>query len=242
MRILIVEDNPSVRRIIDRVLVEDGHDVVGVETGVEGEAVAGRERFDVIILDVMLPDVDGLTVCGNLRQAGVATPILMLTSLSSTADKIRGLNAGADDYLAKPFDIAELIARLRALHRRADTYESATLSEFGVIMDLAARTVTRHGIAIHLSNKEFMLLQLFMRRPGEVLQRDLIANTVWNLPLSDESNVIDVCVSTLRRKLDKPFDSQLIHTVVGAGYVFKDGRSPSRQDHTSTPQSSSGTD
>lgn len=220
MRILIVEDNPKVSRLLARGLSENGHHTVIAENGYDGEDRATSDSFDAIILDIMLPDVDGFSVCRNIRKAGINTPILMLTALSDTSDKVSGLNAGADDYLAKPFDFDELIARLNALHRRADAVESTTLTYCDMSMDLARRTVVRQGQDIHLSNKEFMLLQHFLRNPGRILSRTSIANKVWDLDLAEESNVIDVCVSTLRQKLDKPFEPKLIHTVVGAGYVF----------------------
>lgn len=220
MRILVVEDNPKVSGLLARGLTEQGHNVVVRETGHDGESAATGDCFDAIILDVMLPDIDGLSVCRNVRRAGVKTPILMLTALSDTVDKVNGLNAGADDYLAKPFEYDELIARINALHRRADTTESTVLTYEDVSLDLSSRTVMRRGQDIKLSNKEFMLLQHFMRNPGRVLSRTSIASKVWDVELAEESNVIDVCVSTLRRKLDKPFEPKLIHTVVGAGYVF----------------------
>lgn len=226
MRILVVEDNPKVSRILERGLVEQGHNVVVAETGYDGEDKATTDAFDVMILDVMLPDTDGLSVCRNIRRAGVTTPILMLTALTDTSDKVKGLNAGADDYMAKPFEYEELIARLNALHRRADATEATVLCYADVALNLAHRTVSRQGQDIQLSNKEFMLLQHFIRNPDRILSRTSIAEKVWNLALSEDSNVIDVCVSTLRRKLDKPFEPRLIHTVVGAGYVFSEKGMP----------------
>lgn len=220
MRILVVEDNPKVSQMLERGLVDQGYSIVIAETGYDGEDKATSDSFDVIILDIMLPDTDGLSVCRNIRQAGVTTPILMLTALSDTSDKVKGLNAGADDYLAKPFEYEELIARINALFRRADTSEATVLTHEDVAMDLARRTVIRQGQELNLSNKEFMLLQYFLRNPGRVLSRTSIGTKVWNLELADDSNVIDVCVSTLRRKLDKPFEPKLIHTIVGAGYKF----------------------
>ncbi|MCB9854487.1 MAG: response regulator transcription factor [Phycisphaerales bacterium] len=220
MRILVIEDNPKVSSMLERGLVEQGFSIVLVGTGYDGEEKATSESFDVIILDVMLPDLDGLSVCRNIRQAGVTTPILMLTALSDTSDKVSGLNAGADDYLVKPFEYDELIARINALFRRSDATAATVLTHHDVSMDLARRTVVRQGKSLNLSNKEFMLLQYFIRNPDRVLSRTAIADKVWNLDLADDSNVIDVCVSTLRRKVDKPFDPPLIHTVVGAGYLF----------------------
>lgn len=220
MRILVVEDNPNVARMIERELVDNGCTTVIAETGYEGEDKATSDSFDVIILDVMLPDTTGLKVCMNIRRAGVTTPILMLTALSETRDKVNGLNAGADDYLPKPFEPEELVARINALFRRSDSAEATMLSYHDVALDLARRSVVRQGKEVKLSNKEFMLLQHFLRNPGRVLSRTSIANKVWNLDLAEDSNVIDVCVSTLRRKIDKPFEPKLIHTIVGAGYIF----------------------
>lgn len=220
MRILVIEDNPKVSQMLERGLAEQGYSIVLAETGYDGEDRATSDSFDVIILDVMLPDTDGLSVCRNLRRAGVAAPILMLTALSDTSDKVKGLNAGADDYLAKPFEYDELIARINALFRRSDSTEATVLTYEDVAMDLARRSVVRQGQELRLSNKEFMLLQYFLRNPDRVLSRTTIGTKVWNLELADDSNVIDVCVSTLRRKLDKPFEPKLIHTVVGSGYRF----------------------
>lgn len=224
MRILVVEDNPKVGQMLERGLTEQGFSIVLADSGYDGEDKATSDSFDVIILDVMLPDTDGLSVCRNIRRAGVTTPILMLTALSETSDKVSGLNAGADDYLGKPFEYDELIARINALFRRSDTSEATVLTHEDVAMDLARRSVVRQGQELKLSNKEFMLLQYFLRNPDRVLSRTAIATKVWNLELAEDSNVIDVCVSTLRRKLDKPFEPKLIHTVVGAGYRFgRDG-------------------
>lgn len=220
MRILVVEDNPKISRMLERGLAEQGFSIVVAENGYDGEDKAISDSFDVIILDVMLPDVDGVSVCRNIRRAGVTAPIMMLTALGETSDKVTGLNAGADDYLAKPFEYEELVARLNALFRRTDSAESTVLSHEDVAIDLARRTAVRQGQELKLSNKEFMLLQHFIRNPGRVLSRTSIADKVWSLELSKDSNVIDVCVSTLRRKIDKNFEPKLIHTIVGAGYLF----------------------
>ena len=220
MRVLIVEDNEQIGQMLQRDLGERGFHTALVTTGYDGEDKAMCDSFDAIVLDLMLPDIDGVSVCRNIRRAGNKTPILMLTAMSATAEKVEGLNSGADDYLTKPFEIEELVARLEALMRRADASETTVLSYQDVAMDLAQRTVVRQGKPVKLSNKEFMLLQHFIRNPERVLTRTAIAAKVWNLELAEESNVIDVCVSTLRRKIDKPFEPKLIHTIVGGGYMF----------------------
>jgi DNA-binding response OmpR family regulator len=178
----------------------------------------------VIILDLMLPDHDGVQLCRNLRRRRVSTPILMLTALSATDEKVAGLEAGADDYLTKPFDLDEFIARVRALLRRAQSSEGANLSFGGIEMDLVSRTVTREGKRIELTAKEFALLEYFMRNPERVLTRTNIGERVWDLLFQDESNVIEVFVSRLRRKIDRGFDKPLIHTVIGTGYTLSTER------------------
>jgi DNA-binding response OmpR family regulator len=168
----------------------------------------------------MLPDHDGVQLCKNLRRHKIATPILMLTALSSTADKVTGLNAGADDYLTKPFETDEFIARLRALLRRAQAAEGATLRFEDIEMDLVKRSVHRAAKPIRLTSKEFALLEYFLRNPNRVLTRTNIGERVWSMLFEEESNVVEVYVSRLRRKIDKGFDKQLIHTVIGTGYVL----------------------
>ena len=168
----------------------------------------------------MLADVDGIDVCRGLRQRGLTTPILMLTALSSTSDKVAGLDAGADDYLTKPFEIEELVARVRALLRRGQAGEASTLKFEDVEIDLNRRTVQRDGHKIKLTAKEFTLLEYMLRNPNRVLSRSSIAEKVWDMEIDTESNVIEVYISMLRRKLDKDFDKPLIHTVSGSGYML----------------------
>jgi DNA-binding response OmpR family regulator len=189
-------------------------------TGADGEQFAVTTPYDVIVLDVMLPDRDGIEVARNLRRRKLSTPILLLTALSGTADKVRGLDAGADDYLAKPFEFEELAARVRALLRRGAATEAVRLAVADLEMNLAARTVMRAGRPIEVTAKEFALLEYLMRNPGRVLTRTAIGEKVWDMNFAPESNVIDVYISQLRRKLDRPSDTPLIHTVVGAGYRF----------------------
>ncbi|MFG0330844.1 MAG: response regulator transcription factor [Phycisphaerales bacterium] len=220
MRILVVEDNPKLAAAIEQGLVEQGYTIDVAHRGYEGEEMAAIEPYDVIVLDLMLPDRDGVDVCRNLRRRKIATPILMLTALSGTADKVTGLNAGADDYLTKPFEFEELLARVRALMRRAEPSESTVLSQDDLKLDLVQRTATRDGKIIKLSNKEFALLEFLMRNPNRVLSRSLIGEKVWDMNYEPSSNVIDVYISTLRKKIDRGFERPLIHTVVGMGYRF----------------------
>jgi heavy metal response regulator len=222
MRILLVEDNPKMAATIRQGLVENGYAVDVANRGHDGEDQASLEPYDVIVLDLMLPDQDGIQVCANLRRRGVKTPILMLTALSTTADKVKGLDAGADDYLTKPFEFDELLARLRVLLRRGQAQEASRLRFADVEMDLLARTVTRGGHKIRLTAKEFALLEYLLRNPRRVLSRTSIGAHVWDMNFDSDSNVIDVYISTLRRKVDKGFDKPLIQTVIGAGYMLSE--------------------
>jgi two-component system copper resistance phosphate regulon response regulator CusR len=220
MRILVVEDNPKMARFIQQGLSEHGYAVDAAATGTEGEQLAATEPYDLIVLDVMLPDQDGVLTCRNLRRRGRATPILMLTALSSTGDKVKGLDAGADDYLTKPFEFDEFLARVRALLRRGQAQEASNLRFADLELDLLTRTVARAGQKIKLTAKEFAMLECFMRSPNRVLSRTAIAERVWDMNFDSDSNVIDVYVSMLRRKIDREFDRRLLHTVVGTGYIL----------------------
>ncbi|MHC4763499.1 MAG: response regulator transcription factor [Planctomycetota bacterium] len=220
MRILVVEDNPKMAGGIRRGLVEHGYAVDVYHSGHEGEVLASSVSYDVIVLDLMLPDRDGLEVCRSLRRRRVRTPILVLTALSGTREKVTTLDAGADDYLTKPFEFDELVARIRALLRRGQATEAAKLSYADLEVDLTRRSVTRTGVKIDLSNKEFALLEYFVRNPDRVLGRQMIAEKVWDMNYEPASNVIDVYISSLRRKIDKDFDAPLIHTMIGIGYRF----------------------
>lgn len=220
MRLLVIEDNPKMAALIKKGLAEQGYAVDVAHSGHDGEFMAAGEAYDAVVLDLMLPDQDGLIVCRNLRRRGVHTPVLMLTALSTTQDKVTGLDAGADDYLAKPFEFDELVARIRALLRRGQGREAATLKFEDIEMDLLKRTATRAGKKIKLTAKEFALLEYLLRHPNRVLSRTAIGAHVWDMNFEPESNVIDVYVSMLRRRVDKGFDRQLIHTVIGAGYML----------------------
>lgn len=220
MRILIIEDNPKMSGAIRRGLTEHGYAADESHTGIEGEELAASEPYDLVILDLMLPDRDGVEVCRNLRRRCVATPVLMLTALSTTEDKVAGLDAGADDYLAKPFEFEELLARIRALLRRGEASEGRTLTCEDLELDLYSRRAKRGETDHELSNKEFALLEYLMRNPNRVLSRTQIAEKVWDMNFEPGSNVIDVYISSLRKKLDYKYDIQLIHTIKGAGYRF----------------------
>lgn len=223
MRVLVIEDNPKMLAAISRGLSEHGFAVDTTPSGRDGEELAVGETYDVIVLDVMLPDHNGVDLCRNLRRRSCATPVLLLTALSGTDDKVEGLDAGADDYLTKPFEFDELVARLRALLRRATPAEAAPLSYGDVQLDLVRQMVTRGDRQIDLTRKEMALLEYFMRNPDRVLTRSSIGEHVWDMNFDPFSNVIDVYVSMLRKKLDKPFGRELIHTVIGSGYRFGAG-------------------
>ncbi len=220
MRTLIIEDNPKMASAIQSCLSECGYTADVALRGFEGEEKATIDQYDVIVLDLMLPDRDGVDVCRSLRRRGVKTPILMLTALSATTDKVSGLDAGADDYLTKPFEFDELVARVRALLRRGAATESTRLTCDDLTLDLAKRVAVRAGEKIRLSGKEFALLEYLMRNTDRVLPRSSIVEQVWDMNYEPSSNVVDVYISALRRKIDRNFERPLIHTVIGTGYRF----------------------
>jgi DNA-binding response OmpR family regulator len=222
MRILLVEDNPKLADTTKTTLAQHGYAVDVALSAAEGDELAVVEHYDVIILDVMLPDRDGIELCRYLRRQKVVAPILMLTVLGSTADTVAGLDAGADDYLIKPFQVDELLARLRSLLRRSQATEGAVLRAGDLVMDLHAHQVTLGGAAIKLSAKEFALLQYMMRNPRRLLTRSMISESVWDMNYESSSNVIDVYVSSLRRKIDRDPRRLRIETVIGSGYRFID--------------------
>lgn len=224
MRILVVEDQKKMAGFLKKGLTEAGYAVDVAETGRSAESLTSEAPYDLIILDAMLPDQNGFDTARHLRRDGYAGPILMLTALAGTKDKVHGLDAGADDYLTKPFAFDELLARLRALLRRASsaTGEAGSLLRFADLeLDLIQRKALRAGTEIKLTPREFSLLEYFLRNPNRPLSRTEIAEHVWDIHFDSESNVIDVYVNMLRKKMDHPFESRLIHTVVGAGYVLK---------------------
>jgi heavy metal response regulator len=221
MRILLVEDDRKVASFIRKGLMEEGHAVDVASEGETGLAMGLDRLHDIIILDVMLPGKPGFQVVRELRQAKVATPVLLLTARDGVEDKVQGLDAGADDYLTKPFAFAELLARVRALLRRGTAAQAPLLQVSDLTLDPAKRTVKRGGEAISLTNREFALLEYFMRNPGRVLTRTMIAEHVWDYSFDSDTNVIDVYVNYLRKKIDTGKEQKLLHTVRGVGYILK---------------------
>jgi len=222
MRILIVEDERKVANFISQGLQEEGHTA---EVAKDGEAALDLLRhgppYDLIVLDVMLPRLDGVAVLRAARAARVTSPVLMLTARDAVADKVTGLDAGADDYLTKPFSFDEFLARVRALLRRVDGRREPILRLADLTLDPATRVVARGQRHIELTTREHALLEYFLRNPGRILTRPMLAEHVWGLDFDPESNVVDVYVGYLRRKIDGPGDARLLHTVRGAGYVLR---------------------
>lgn len=217
MRVLIVEDRATLSAYLKRALEEQGYAVDLARTGREALDWAGVVEYDLIVLDIMLPEIDGITVCRRLRRQGNRAAILMLTARDTVDDRVVGLDAGADDYLIKPFELKELLARLRALSRRS-TVKSSTLNVADLSLDTRTRVVMRGNSLIVLTTKEYAVLECLMREPERVFTRTEIAESVWNYDVYNQSNVVDVYIRNLRRKIDDGFDQKLIHTVRGAGY------------------------
>jgi DNA-binding response OmpR family regulator len=223
MYILVVEDERRLAQVVRRVLEEEGHTVDVAYDGEEGLALAMDGSHDVIVLDILLPAMDGFEVCRSLRRDRVDTPILLLTALDSVDDRVRGLDAGADDYLPKPFAFQELLARLRALGRRKVQARDATALEVhGLRLDLRRRRAERNGRTIDLSPREFSLLEFLMRNEGRVITRTQMLDHVWGYDYATDSNLVDVYMAYLRRKVDRGDDSKLIRTVRGVGYAIGD--------------------
>jgi two-component system, OmpR family, response regulator len=218
VRVLVVEDAPKLLQIVVLRLREEGYAVDGAPTGAEGVRLALDSPYDVIVLDLRLGDMDGVDVCRHLRRAGCWVPVLMLTARDGVAERVRGLDVGADDYLTKPFAFPELFARVRALVRRGAVERPAVLVAGGLVMNPAERTVTRSGTRIDLTIKEFALLEYLMRHPGVVLGRERLIAHVWDGRYNGDSNIVDVNVRGLREKIDRPFECDTIETVRGVGY------------------------
>jgi two-component system, OmpR family, response regulator len=218
MRVLVVEDEVKMAGLIRRGLVEEGYAADVASTGEDAIWMAQAHPYDAIVLDVMLPRLSGFDTCRTLRNAGVWSPVLMLTSRDAVEDRVAGLDAGADDYLTKPFSFLELLARLRALARRGGVERPAELEVGDLRLDPAARRAWRGKVEIQLSPKEFALLETFMRRPGQVLSRLQLLEHAWDFAYENRSNVIDVYVRYLREKVDRPFGASSIETVRGVGY------------------------
>ena len=221
MRLLVVEDEKKVARFINKGLEEEGYAVDLAFNGEEGLAMALDRVHDLIILDIALPKMDGLQVLKNLREKKVPTPVLLLTVRAAIEDKVLGLDSGADDYLTKPFAFEELLARIRALLRRVAEAGPPLLQVEDLVLDPARRLATRGGERIDLTSKEFALLEYLMRNAGRVLSRAMISEHVWDYDFDTETNVIDVYVNYLRRKIDSGREKKMIHTVRGSGYVLK---------------------
>ena len=221
MRILVVEDEPKMAGLLRRGLVEEGYAVDVAANGTDGLWAAAENPYDAVVLDLMLPDVPGIDICRQLRERGLRVPVLMLTARDAVPDRVAGLDAGADDYLTKPFAFSELLARLRALARRGPSERPPVLRVGNLALDPATRTVLRGSTRVELTAREFALLELLMQRPDEVLTRSRILEHVWDFAYGGDSNVVDVYIRYLREKIDRPFGRSSIETVRGSGYRLR---------------------
>ena len=223
MNILVVEDEPLIANVLKKGLSEQGYSVDLATDGMAGKEFASRKKYDLMILDLVLPKKNGLDLCREIREAGEITPILMLTALGGTGNIVAGLDCGADDYLVKPFDFEELLARIRALLRRQEIQQGDTLLTIADLeLDTWNKKVRRGAVEVRLSSREFTLLEMFLRNQGRILDRAEIAEKVWDINFDTGTNVIDVYVNYLRNKIDKQNVRKLIHTVVGMGYVMEE--------------------
>jgi len=223
MRLLLVEDDEKIGAFVRKGLSQEGHVLDWVRAGDEGLAALRTGPYDAAVVDLMLPRLGGLELIRAARDGGVATPVIVLSARDAVGDRVTGLEAGADDYLTKPFSFAELVARLNALVRRANAQPPATrLSYAGVTLDLASRRVERDGVPVALQPKELALLEYFLRNPGRVLSKTMILQHIWEYAFDPQTNVVDVLVSRLRSKLDRGFGKPLIKTLRGVGYVLRD--------------------
>ena len=220
MKILIVEDDPDISSLVREGLDEAGYFTTVCRDGERALRLASSGSFSLILLDIMIPSMDGVQVCANLRRSGVNTPILMLTARDAVADRVTGLEAGADDYLVKPFDFVELLARVRALLRREHIKKQSQIEIDDLVVDTSGRTVTRAGRDVYLTGREYTLLEALASHAGQVLSRDAILSRVWQDDQS-VSNVVDVYIKNLRKKIDEGAPNKLIHTVHGLGYVLR---------------------
>lgn len=222
MRVLLIEDDNDLADVIQRLLVQNGYAIDRSKNQRNGYQLAVDSEYDLIIIDRMLPDGDGAKLCSELRAEGKTTPVLILTTLNTSFHKVEGLDAGADDYMTKPFDTKELLARVRALIRRGSFQPTPQIQIADLVVDPAGRTATRSGNKVELSAKEFSMLEYMALNKGRVLTRAMIAEHVWDMHFDPRSNVIDSYVSILRKKIDKGSNRPLIHTVKGAGYKLTD--------------------
>lgn len=222
MRILVVEDDPKIASLVAKGLRENGCDVETAPDGKAGLLCAQKNPFDAIVADLMMPELDGLGMLMALRDSGIASPVIMLSAKRTVDDKVRCLRAGADDYLAKPFDISELFARIETVVRRSlPAPEAQHIEADGVVLDLTARLARREGRRIDLQPREFSLLELLMRNRGQPLSKTQLLEKLWDYSFDPQTNIVDVLVCRLRNKLDRDFDRKLLHTLRGVGYVFR---------------------
>jgi DNA-binding response OmpR family regulator len=226
LRILVVEDERKVARALQSGLEAEGYEVALAETGEEGFFLANAQAFDLVVLDVMLPGRNGLEILATMRKRGVQSPVLILTAKDAIEDRIVGLDAGADDYLVKPFAFAELLARIRALLRRGRLDQVLKLKLADLELDVALRRVTRGGQALHVTLREFEILEYLLRNQGNIVSREMLARDVWKESgrVTSLDNVVEVHIGRLRKKLDDPFATKLLHTVRGLGYVLAEGQ------------------
>lgn len=220
MRVLVVEDEQKINRTICQALREEAYAVDAAHDGEEGEELALINEYDLIILDLMLPKKSGIALCRGLREHDISTPILMLTARDTVEDRVEGLDSGADDYLVKPFYMDELLARVRALLRRDTGVKSSKLQVADLVVDTSSHRVMRAGTAIDLTSKEYAMLEYFMRNPDQVLSRTIISEHVWDDEFDSLSNIIDVYIRRLRKKIDEGHQPRLLHTVRGSGYLL----------------------
>ncbi len=222
MSILLIEDEAKIADFIKKGLKEQAYNVDIANDGIKGQELAFQNDYDLIVLDILLPKQDGWQTLKNIREEGIKTPVLMLTALAETEDKVKGLNIGADDYLAKPFEFKEFLARVRALLRRNSSEKTALLSMDTLTMNLEEHSVQREGKKIELTAKEFALLEYLLRNRKKVVSRLQISESVWGMDFDGASNVVDSYIKFLRQKIDKGFSKPLIHTVIGVGYVMRE--------------------
>jgi DNA-binding response OmpR family regulator len=220
MKVLVIEDDKKILKGIKKGLGSEGYTIDSAEDGLQGEKLARIYDYDVIILDILLPNQDGWETCSHLRKDKIPTPIIMLTALDDVSDRIKGLDTGADDYLSKPFNFNELLARIRALIRRRNELHTSVIEKYDVKLNLTTHLAFREGKEIKLSSKEFGLLELFMMNPDKILSKEKISEHLWDMNFNPKSNLIESFVKFLRRKIDKDFDPPLIHTIRGVGYIF----------------------
>ncbi|HCX25179.1 MAG: DNA-binding response regulator [Flammeovirgaceae bacterium] len=231
MKILLVEDDAAVCSMVNKGLVENGFDVTVGMNGKQGIDLSSTVKFDLIILDIMLPDINGLEVCREIRKADKRIPILFLTALGSAENVVLGLETGADDYLTKPFKFIELLARIKSLLRRTENQDSVSIDAFKFVfedltLDDHTKKVTRANSVVSLTSTEYRLLLMFMKNPGKVLSRTAMLDEVWGITFDLGTNVVDVYVNYLRKKLERANDKRIIHTVIGMGYVLRSDEDP----------------